>query len=189
MQLNSYHHLISIQLNNSQFSFHVIVDRDLLAFEYFHSFKEYPMDYHLLRSFTLAMHVPPHDKTLENHVTFPKESENTTLSTCKHCCLNRECAAYTIYYYQCIETSRRPRFKSKLSRTRQKKTGKQTYTDYVVLAIWAIGGQNFGCPVVKMVANATGRVLILLPAGKIIDFDYIYIFNIICLCTMLLCLN
>ena len=40
------------------------------------------MDYHLLRSFTLAMHVPPHDKTIENHITFPKESENTTLSTC-----------------------------------------------------------------------------------------------------------
>ena len=159
----SYHHLIPIQLNNSQFSFHVIVDRDLLAFEYFHSFVEYPMDYHLLRSFTLAMHVPPHDMTLENHIIFPKESENTTLSTCKHCCLNRECAEYTIYYYQCIETSHRPRFKSKLSRTRQKKTGKQTYTDYVVLAIWAIGGQNFGRPVVKMVANATGRVLILLP--------------------------
>ena len=79
------------------------------------------MDYHLLRSFTLAMHVPPHDKTLENHITFPKESENTTLSTCKHCCLNRECAEYTIYYYQCIETSHRPRFKSNLSRTRQKK--------------------------------------------------------------------
>ena len=119
-----------------------------------------------MRSFTLAMHVPPHDKTLENHITFPKESENTTLSTCKHCCLNRECAEYMIYmyYYQCIETSHRPRFKSKLSRTRQKKTGKQTYTDYVVLAIWAIGGQNFGRPVVKMVANATGRVLILLPA-------------------------
>ena len=107
------------------------------------------MDNHLLRSFTLAMHVPPHDKTLENHITFLKESENTTLSTCKHCCLNRECAEYTIYYYQCIETSHRPRFKSKLSRTKQKKTGKQTYTDYVVLAIWAIGGQNFGCPVVK----------------------------------------
>ena len=79
------------------------------------------MDYHLLRSFTLAMHVPPHDKNLENHITFPKESENTTLSTCKHCCLNRECAEYTIYYYQCIETSHRPRFKSKLSQTRQKK--------------------------------------------------------------------
>ena len=125
------------------------------------------MDYHLLRSFTLAMHVPPHDKTLENHITFPKESENTTLSTCKHCCLNRECAEYTIYYYQCIETSRRLRFKSKLSRTSQKKTGKQTYTDYVVLAIWAIGGQSFGRPVVKMVANATGRVLILLPAHRI----------------------
>ena len=122
------------------------------------------MDYHLLRSFTLAMHVPPHDKTLENHITFPKESENTTLSTCKHRCPNRECAEYTIYYYQCIETSHRPRFKSKLSRTRQKKTGKQTYTDYVVLAIWAIWGQNFGRPVIKMVANATGRVLILLPA-------------------------
>ena len=121
------------------------------------------MGYHLLRSFTLAMHVPPHDKTLENHITFLKESENTTLSTCKHCCLNRECAEYRIYYYQGIETSHRPRFKSKLSRTRQKKTGKQTYTDYVVLAIWAIGGQNFGHPVVKMVANATGRVLILLP--------------------------
>ena len=104
-----------------QFSFHIIVDRDLFAFKYFHSFVEYPMDYHLLRSFTLAMHVPPHDKNLENHITFPKESENTTLSTCKHCCLNRECAEYTIYYYQCIETSHRPRFKSKLSRTRQKK--------------------------------------------------------------------
>ena len=135
---------------------------DLLAFEYFHSFVEY-MDYHLLRFFTLAMHVPPHDKTLENHITFPKESENTTLSTCKHCCLNRECAEYTIYYYRCIETSHRPRFKTKLRWTRQKKTGKQTYTDYVVLAIWAIGGQNFGRPVIKMVANATGRVLILLP--------------------------
>ena len=96
---------------------------------------------------------------------FRNSVENTTLSTCKHCCLNRECAEYTIYYYQCIETSHRPRFKSnsKLSRTRQKKTGKQTFTDYVVLAIWAIGGQNFGRPVVKMVANATGRVLILLP--------------------------
>ena len=102
------------------------------------------MDYHLLRSFTLAMHVHPHDKTLENHITFPKESENTTLSTCKHRCLNRECAEYTIYYYQCIQTSHRLRFKSKLCRTRQKKTGKQTYTDYVVLAIWAIWGQNFG---------------------------------------------
>ena len=79
------------------------------------------MDYHLLRSFTLAMHVPPHDKTLENHITFPKESENTTLSTCEHCCLNRECAKYTIYYFHCIETSHRPRFKSKLSQTRQKK--------------------------------------------------------------------
>ena len=121
------------------------------------------MDCHLLRSFTLAMHVPPHDKTLENHITFPKESENTTLSTCKHCCLNREYAEYTIYYYQCIETSQRLRFKSKLSRTRQKKSGKQKYTDYVVLANWAIGGQNFGRPVVKIVANATGRVLILLP--------------------------
>ena len=121
------------------------------------------MDYQLLRSFTLAMHVIPHDKTLENHITFPKESENTTLSTCKHCCLNHECAEYTIYYYQCIETSHRPRFKSKLSWTRQKKTGKHTYTDYVLLAIWTIGGQNFGRPVVKMVANATGRVLILLP--------------------------
>ena len=119
------------------------------------------MDYHLLRSFTLAMPVPPHFKTLENHITFLKESENTT---CTHCCLNHECAEYTIYYYQCIETSRRLRFKSKLSRTRQKQTGKQTYTDYVVLAIWAIGGQNFGRPVVIMVANATGRVLILLPA-------------------------
>ena len=32
------------------------------------------MDYLLLRSFTLAMHEPPHDKTLENHITFPKES-------------------------------------------------------------------------------------------------------------------
>ena len=92
-----------------------------LAFEYFHSFVEYPMDYHLLRSFTLAMHVQPHDKTLENHITFSKESENTTLSTRKHRCLNRECAEYTIYYYQCIETSHRPRFKSKLSRTTQKK--------------------------------------------------------------------
>ena len=127
------------------------------------------MDYHLLRSFTLAMHVPPHDKTLENHITFPKESENTTLSTCKHRCLNRECAEYTIYYYQCIETSHRPRFKSKLSRTRQKKTGKQTYTDYVVLAIWAIWGQNFGRPVIKMVANVTGRVLILLPVCEILS--------------------
>ena len=45
----------------------------------------------------------------------------------------------------------------------RKKIGKQTYTDYVVLAIWAIWGQNFGRPVIKMVANATGRVLILLP--------------------------
>ena len=126
------------------------------------------MDYHLLRSFTLAMHVPPHDKTLENHITFPKESENTTLSTCKHRCLNRECAEYTIYYYQCIETSHRPRFKSKLSRTRQKKTGKQTYTDYVVLAFWAIWGQNVGRQVIKMVANATGRVLILLPDHRLI---------------------
>ena len=121
------------------------------------------MFYDLLRSFTLAMHVPPHDKTLENHITFPKESESTTLSTCKHCCLNHECAEYTIYDFLCIETSDRPRFKSKLGRTRQKKTDKQTYTDYVVLAIWAIGGPNFGRPVVKMVANATGRVLILLP--------------------------
>ena len=60
------------------------------------------------------------------------------------------------------------KIKSKLSRTRQKKTGKQTYTDYVVLAIWAIGGQNFGRPVIKMVANATGRVLILLPAITVI---------------------
>ena len=133
------------------------------SFEYFHSFVEYPMDYHLLRSFTLAMHVPPHDKTLENHITFPKESENTTLSTCKHRCLNHECTEYTIHNLQYIETSHRPRFKSKFSRTRQKKTGKQTYTDYVVLAIWAIGGPNFDRPVVKMVANATGRVLILLP--------------------------
>ena len=122
------------------------------------------MDYHLLRSLTLAMHVPPHDKTLENQITFPKESENTTLSTSKHCCLSRECAEYTIYDFQCIKTSHRPRFKSKLSRTKQKITGKQTYTDYVVLAIWAIGGPNFGRPVIKMVANATGRVLILLPA-------------------------
>ena len=40
----------------------------------------------------LARHIPPHDKTLENHITFPKESENTTLSKCKHCCLNHECA-------------------------------------------------------------------------------------------------
>ena len=79
------------------------------------------MDYHLLRSLTLAMHVPPHDKTLENQITFPKESENTTLSTSKHCCLNRECAEYTIYDFQCIKTSHRPRFKSKLSRTKQKK--------------------------------------------------------------------
>ena len=79
---SSYHHLIGpIQLNSSQFSFHVIIDRDLLAFEYFHSFVEYPMDYHLLRSFTLAMHVPPHDKTLENHITFPKESE---IPPCQH---------------------------------------------------------------------------------------------------------
>ena len=37
------------------------------------------------------------------------------------------------------------------------------HTDYVVLPIWAIGGPNFGRPVIKMVANATGRVLILLP--------------------------
>ena len=44
---------------------HVFVDRDLFAFKYFHSFVEYPMDYHLLRSFTLAILVPPHDKTLE----------------------------------------------------------------------------------------------------------------------------
>ena len=32
-------------------------------------------------SFTLAMHVPPHDKTLENHITFPKESE---IPPCQH---------------------------------------------------------------------------------------------------------
>ena len=53
----------------------------------------------------------------------------------------------------------------------QKDFNISAYTDYVVLAIWAIGGPNFGRPVVKMVANATGRVLILLPADMFVICD------------------
>ena len=46
-----------------------------------------------------------------------------------------------------------------------RKKSQTEFTDYVVLTIWAIAGPNFDRPVVKMVANVTGRVLILLPVG------------------------